>query len=302
MARHRSSNPEGVVDPDRGSALEDGKQAEVIDFGEAMRRSEERAGLRELDAMTETMSGLTRAQRDSARISPRGTVAPLGHWAKERRIPREEEPRVPLSSRQKKARSKAKHQVRRGMREAQLRAQWELTHDPGHWGQINDQLSDAAGDLGTLSEGEQQRVRRVDRSIQAYERQNDRGHVLYCNVAMPGAINHTNLESFVDTQFEVGEAVEFDRYTMTTHQLHELHADPSGRTAVFEIQSRRGAYLGKADRSDDTAHLLPRAMRLQIVGVRRLRHQGPDGRVGERVVIQLRDITTDGEDEKRGSR
>lgn len=299
MSQHRSSNPDGTVDPDRGSSLPDGKQAEVIDFGEAIRRAEDRSGMRELDDMTEAMTGLSRAQRDRARITPRDTVAPLGHRAKERRIPRDEEPRLPLSSRQKKARSKTKQQVRRGLREAQLRAQWELTHDPAQWSRINDQLSDAAGDIGSLSEAEQQRVRRVDRSIQAYERHNDRGHVLYCNVTMPASINHSNLEAFVDTQFEVGETIEFDRYTMATHQLHELRGDPAGRTAVFEIQSRRGAYMGKSDRSDDTAHLLPRAMQLRIVGVRRLRHQGPDGRTGERVVIQLQDITTKRDDEQK---
>ncbi len=44
-------------------------------------------------------------------------------------------------------------------------------------------------------------MRFVDRSIQAYERSNDRGHVIYANVAMPYQINHSNLRAFAEHNF-----------------------------------------------------------------------------------------------------
>lgn len=293
----RRANPDYVVDPDRGQSSIRNKVAEVVSPQAHADRAETRAGLGELDAMTEGMSGLTRQQRDRERITPRATTAELGHRRMQRPLPAAGETRVPFSSRQKKARSKARIRTQDQLPGAQYRAQRRLMTDPARWQQINDALSEQVGDVQALPERDQADVKRVDRSIQAYERNNDRGHVLYANVEMPPQINHANLQGFIEHNFAPGERLAFDRFTFATHQLHETShdaaGDTAGRVAVFEIQSRRGVYLGHSDTRDDTAHLLPRGMQFTVIGTHRATYAAPDGRTGTRMVVQLRDITPD---------
>ena len=61
--------------------------------------------------------------------------------------------------------------------------------------------------------------------------------------------------------------------------------------AVFEIQTRRGAYLGHSDSQDRTDHLLPRGMEFEVVGTHEATYRAPDATTGRRMVIQLRDVT-----------
>lgn len=291
----RNANPDYVVDPDRGQSTAGTKVAEVVSPESAADRTETRSGLRELDAMTEGMTGLSRQQRDRERLMPRAATADLGHPRMQRPLPATGEVRAPFSSRQKKARSKARVTTQDGMPTTQYAAQRGLMTDPGRWRQTNDALSAHAGDVGALAERDQTYLRQVDRSIQAYERHNDRGHVVYANVAMPPQINHSNLLGFVANNFQPGDRLSFDRFTAATHQLHETTryaaGDTAGRVAVFEIQTRRGAYLGHSDSQDNTAHLLPRGMQFAVVGSHEAPYVAPDGSTGARVVIQLRDIT-----------
>jgi hypothetical protein len=51
-------------------------------------------------------------------------------------------------------------------------------------------------------------------------------------------------------------------------------------------------YLGRSDSVDDTTHLLPRGMRLRVVGSHLTRYRRPDGTDGRRRIIQL--VDTDG--------
>ena len=295
---HRRFDPDGgaVLDADRGSSSATAKLAQFTPAREAASRAEDRAGLRDLDAMTEAMPGLSRQQRDRARITPRQTNAALGHPRMQRTLPGSMVQRGPLSSRQKKARSKTRRAVTDRLPQAQYDAQRGLVTQPPRWTRLNDALSDAAGDVEALPESEQQHVRRVDRSIQAYERANDRGHVVYANVQMPAAINYTNLLAFSQNSFRPGDVLAFDRYTAAAHQLHEVSGpDPAGRVAVFEIQTRRGAYLGGSDSIDNTGHLLPRGMRLEVVGVHSVSYRRPDGTAGRRIAIQLSDTASDNE-------
>jgi hypothetical protein len=60
---------------------------------------------------------------------------------------------------------------------------------------------------------------------------------------------------------------------------------------VFEIETDRGMYLGRSDKVDDTAHLLPRGMRFEVVSAGQGRYRRPDGTIGRRMIVQLRDIT-----------
>lgn len=285
-----------VTDVDRGSAPAGLKRAEAVSPRSYAEREFDRAGLHDLDAMTERMSGMTRAQKDRERSFPRETNQPLAHPAMQRRLPGADEVRAPFSSRQKKARSKARLETARSLPKAQADAQKRLLKNRDTWDSINDQLSHHAGDVGQLAEKDRRLIGQIDRSIQAAERHNDRGHVVYANVQMPHYINSSNIDAWSEHTFVEGSTVAFDRYTVTTHQLHEtssLAKDQAERTIVCEIQTRRGAYIGHSDSKDDTAHLLPRGLHLQVAGISRATYRTPTGETGERVVLQLHDITPD---------
>lgn len=291
----RRGNPDYAVDADRGSSASAGKRAVLLDVAVHDERRESRAGLRDLDQMTEGMSGLTRLQKDRERLFPRDTVDELGHPRMLRHLPEAAAVRGPISGRQRNERSKDRLRTQRAVPLVQLRAQRDLVTDPQRWRSLNDELSDNAGDLQALSDADQARVRRIDRSIQAYERNNDRGHVVYSNVRMPTYINHQNRVGFLRRNFTPGERVSFDRYTQATHQLHETAAqdsDAGGSVVVFEMQTRRGAYLGQSDKRDNTQHLLPRGMDFEVVGVHQASYRDPGGTTGTRMVVQLRDITS----------
>ena len=302
----RRRDPDYVVDPDRGSGSVGAKLADIVSPDTAASRENVRVGLRELDAMTESMPGLRRQQRDRERISPRATTAELGHPRMQRPLPSADQERTPFSSRQKKARSKTRVSVQGNLPAAQYQAQRALMTSPRRWAELNDALSDNAGDVQALTDTQQQTVRRVDRSIQAYERSNDRGHVIYANVAMPYQINHSNLRAFAEHNFQPGDRLSFDRYTAGTHQLHETTryaaGDTAGRVAVFEISTRRGVYLGHSDSQDNTAHLLPRGMAFEVIGTHEATWRAPDGTSGTRVVVQLRDITPEPTEQPRSTR
>ena len=290
----RNAHPDYVVDADRGSSIAATKNAQLLDVNVHTARRDTRSGLRELDTMTEGMSGLTRLRKDRERLFPRGTTAALGDPRMRRRLPDSADVRAPLSARQRNARSKSRQQTQQTIPLVQLRAQRRLVTQPDTWRALNDQLSQQTSDLEALEEKDQELVRRVDRSIQAYERHHDRGHVLYSNVRMPSYINSQNLPGFLRHNFTPGSKLTFDRYTPATHQLHETAShvdDPDGRVTIFEMQTRRGAYLGQSDKRDNTQHLLPRGMDFEVLGVTEAPFRRPDGSAGKRMVVQLRDVT-----------
>lgn len=294
----RAKHPDYRVDPDRGTSSTAAKRAQLLDADVHDARESDRAGLRELDTMVEGMAGLNRLQKDRERIFPRATTAELGHRRMLRQLPEASAVRVPLSARQRNERSKDRRAIHQHLPLAQLRAQRQLVTDPNRWQSVNDQLSDHLGDLQELPDAEQQRIRRVDRSIQAYEKINDRGHVVYTNVALPGYINAQNVEGFIRNNFEPGRRLTFDRYTQATHQLHETRETltseekaRSGQVVTFEMETRRGAYLGQSDKRDNTQHLLPRGLEFEVVGVHQATYRDPHGRRGRCLVVQVRDVT-----------
>src|SRR5690606_33710714 len=199
-----------IVDVDRGSSTVRSKQAQPMDPTTAQERAEARAGLAELDRMVEGMD-LTRAQMDRERATPRATVGELGHPRMARQLPDPTATRVPISDRQKKARSKTRNQVQATMPRTQLGAQRDLVTRPEVWTEVNDALSEHAGDIQALPERDQTHLRRVDRSIQAYEAVNDRTHVVYVNVQLPHYINESNLDGYVRNNFAQGDRIALDR-------------------------------------------------------------------------------------------
>jgi hypothetical protein len=290
----RRVRPERVLlDVDRGStAVLAAKRARLATPEEMGDRAATRAGARELDEAVEAMPGLTRQRRDRERAMPRNQAAPIGHPRMERILPDPDQIRVPLSSRQRKARSACKRAVQDDLPQTQYEALRDLVSDPAFRRRINDALSAAAGDAQQLEEAQRVAVQRADRAIQAYERSSGRGHVIYANLELPEPLAGADPIGVARSFLPAGSVVEFDRYTGAAHTMHEV--EPAGgadRVPVLEIQTRRGMYLGRSDSLDDTTHLLPRGLRLRVTGSHEVTFRRPDGTTARRPVIQLRDLT-----------
>ena len=122
----------------------------------------------------------------------------------------------------------------------ELKAASDLSN-PDRWARVNDSLSEKTGNAHELSAEDERTVRRVDRMIQRAERRNDRSHVVYSNVLIPGEIPdaRTYAKSFAE-----GEVIDFDRYTLAAHNIHETEDEIIGhdKLVTFEIATRRGAY------------------------------------------------------------
>lgn len=284
----------GRLDADRGSnSAPSIKVAEPTPPEEFADRSQDRSGARGLDEMIEDMPG-TRAAKDKERAFPRDTSAKVGHERKRRKLPDPGETRKPMAARQRDDRSQRKNRTQESMSKREFDAMSRLmsTEDgEGSWRSLNDRLSEVVGDRQLLEEKDQRTLGRLDRAIQRYEAGSDRGHVVYLNVQTPGYINRSNIEGYVGNQWSEGTVVEFDRYSGAAHNMHEIEPPPdqAQRTVVFEIQTRRGMYLGGSQRVDDTGHLLPRGMRMKVAGTHVATYERPDGSTGERVVVQLVD-------------
>ncbi|MGL5858315.1 MAG: hypothetical protein ACRC35_07925 [Angustibacter sp.] len=295
MARSSySADPDGRTDLDRGPSGGDPRvrvAAQVAEEDLTERRAD-RTGQRELDDLVETSRG-TRAARDRARAAPRDVTAELGHPRKARPMPERSARRGGFSARQRSERSRVKRAVQDRLDGRQHHEMRQLlVEDPHRWAAVNNALSQAAGDVQQLPDTEITRIQRVDRAIQAYERANDRGHVIYSNVQLPDGVESHRPVRFLREQFHPGDEVAFDRYTLGAHTMHELD-DPDGRApqgvAVLEIRTRRGMYLGQSGRGQSTSHLLPRGMRLWVNGVHHADYDRADGTIGHRTVIQLSD-------------
>lgn len=288
------------LDADGSSSTRDlrTKVGTEVSEGAFNERAETRAGLRDLDTMIQGSSGFTQSHKDSQRSYPRETNADL-RPRMHRELPHPDEVRAPISARQRRERSKAKNAVYEKTPRTERRAVAEMLGDdsPGgldRWADVNDSLSAAAGDLHDedISDGTRRTCQRIDRTIQRYERMNERSHVVYANLSLPD-METAGLHATAKKKLAVGEVLEFDRYTAAAHSMHEIQPETRAdaeRQVVLEISTRRGMYLGRSTGSDDTSHLLPRATRYEIVGVHKAVCVAPSGELTERTVVQIRDL------------
>ncbi len=290
--RSRRVDPDFVLDADRGlSDQPTVKQAEFIRFDVADAREQRRRGLRAVDEARDALTDLTRPRRDRDRATPRDVAGEVPDSRMTRSLPEPSQMRTPLSARQRNARSATKWAVQDRLTATQHAAVAHVLGEPQNWRDVNDELSAAAGNVQQLEERERLQVQRVDRAIQAYERENHRGHVVYSNVRMPRAVAGVVIDQVLARQLKPGSVITFDRFTAAAHTMHqvEVNGPDAERTVVCEIQTTRGMYLGRSDKVDDTAHLLPRGMRLRVVGSHTATYRRPDGTTGQRHVIQLKD-------------
>lgn len=279
----------GVVDVDGGNSnIATKKQALVIPEQRYAEREKERASARNLDSATEGMS-LTRASKDLNRAFPRPGTAPITDARLRRNLPGEIELRKNLSSRQRKARSVAKRAVLDTMPGTQHRALNGLVSDPKTWAETNAALSRVNGDAVLLDDKQRKEVQRIDRAIQSAESKTGRGHLVYTEVTMPHPLAG---QHDWPSNLQPGAVISFDRFTAGTHTLHELDAHRGPNDVAFEIETSRGMYLGQSDSGNNTAHVLPRGMHVEVVAIHNAPYERPGQPPGERIVVQLREITT----------
>jgi len=280
--------PPTRLDPEAGTSITPASKPAGYRSADTYKdRAQERDSARELDRMVEDAE-FTRARKDLERAFPRATVPEVSE-RKRRDLPIPDSIRQPPSSRQRKVRSVNKHRAQSRLPAVGYTAVQTLITDPDRWKTVGEALSTARGDAQQLDEKMRSQVQRVDRAIQTAERFNDRGHILYCAVTLPHMVPQEAVN--LPSTLQPDSRLDFDRHTMATHALHELDPTVGERDVVFEIETDRGMYMGRSDTVDDTAHLLPRGMRFEVVSAGEGRYRRPDGSIGRRMIVQLRDIT-----------
>ncbi|MBM4570252.1 hypothetical protein GS489_07480 [Rhodococcus hoagii] len=252
-------------------------------------RAKERSSARGLDRMVED-GAYTRARKDMERAYPRSAVAPVNE-RKRRALPIPDAIRLPPSSRQRKARSVSKRRAQSNLPRVGYKAVNELITEADSWIGVGEALTHVGGDAQLLDERMRARVQRIDRAIQTAEKENDRGHVVYCAVSLPDGTPEE--PKHLPSTLQDGARIEFDRFTMTTHAVHELEAVIGEQEVIFEMETTRGMYLGRSDSVDDTAHLLPRGIQWDVIGAHEGRYQRPDGTLSRCRIVQLREVVAE---------
>ncbi|MDO5500091.1 MAG: hypothetical protein Q4F67_10490 [Propionibacteriaceae bacterium] len=264
----------------------------VISTDEFDARAADRAGNRDLDRAIQDSSGYRQSSKDAGGAFPRDATGDLRHPAMARKLPIPDSRRRPISARQKNARSKLKREVQQHMSKAQYEEFARLLDSPEAWTALNDELSDCIGNAQELSETSRRRTRRIDRGIQGFETGCGREHLLYARVQLPPYVPQEKALEYVRQRFAAGDKLEFDRYTLATHQMHEHEQFTQGEgvSILLEIETKRGMYLGGSDGRDDTSHLLPRALLTAVAAEPHLAtYRRPDGSGGSAIVVQIRD-------------
>lgn len=242
------------------------------------------------DEVRDTDTSLTRGARDRDRSSPRD----VSHVDSDRlhgELPAEGEFRGALSGRQRKLRSATKNRVMAAAAASQHQAVRTMLTDenPQEWRRINRSLHAGAGDAQQLDNADRAKVQRLDRAIQSYERLNDRTHKVYVSVELPDTHSDVRRLRDLPVNLRPGSAVAFDQFTVTRHNLHETPGHDSSRHVVLEVVTSRGMYLGRSDSVEDTTHILPRGMQLEVASAGYATYETRSGGFGERLVVQLRE-------------
>ena len=274
----------GDINPYRG------KQAEMLTPADKQARDIERAGLRDLDLRTENLPGMTRHKKDINRTMPRDGTSP---WVRARRLPSDAHPRrltvyrQRILNKQKTALDGDRLPIRaKRAFNTVFTSSEELTS-------INDQLSASVGDIDQLDDSTRLTVQRIDRIIQLAEGHNTADNIVYTPIQVPPGVNSGNVRGWLQNGFADGTEVNFDRYTVTSHEMSQATEHHPQWRPVCEIVTRSGAYVGKAPKTNDTNsnadHLLPRGLQLRCVGVKTVPVASRDGTVHSRLVLQLED-------------
>lgn len=290
-AKTNRPNQEPVVDVEGGRITErDVKAAREVAEEVMSERAFQRLSHRIDDALRDDDTSLTRATRDRDRATPRD-VSHIESRRLRGELPARGEFREALSGRQRKIRSAIKNRVMAAAPASQHRAVRAMLGDenPKQWRRINRELHRASGDVHQLADQDRVTVQRLDRTIQSYERLNDRTHKVYVAVELPDT--HRNVRTLEDlpSTFQPGSLVAFDQFTMCKHNIHETPGHNSSRHVVFEIVTSRGMYLGRSDSVEDTTHILPRGMIFESATVGVETYETAEGGNNGRIIVQLKE-------------
>lgn len=291
-AKTSRPNREPIVnfDVEGGTMSErDVKAAREVSAEVMSDRDFHRLANRMIDEARDGDSSRTRAARDRDRATPRD-VSSVDSIRLRASLPPADDFRRMMSGRQRKLRSAIKNQVMAAAPATQHRAVRTMLTDDDRteWSRINRALHTAAGDAQKIGEADRVTVQRLDRMIQSYEALNDRDHKVYVAVSLPDTVSDVKGPRDLPLTVRPGATLDFDQFTVAKHNLHETPGHDSARHVVFEIVTSRGAYLGRSDSIEDTTHVLPRGMQMEVVAAEYLTYATPSG-YGERLVVQLRE-------------
>lgn len=285
-------NAERRVDPEGGAVPTAADLKAAAEVAAAILTEAEYARLQSeiADRTRDADTSLTRARRDRDRATPRDQSAePSSRLQQD--LPAPQEYREPLSQNQRKIRSRTKNQVMAAAPETQTRALETLigTDDPTRRRSIQAQLHAADGDVQKLSKQDRELVQRVDRAIASYERANDRSHRVYIAMRLPSDMGSVVSVNDLPANLRPGERISFDQFTFAKHDPGELPGHDDDQHVIFEMVTTRGAYLGRSNSIVDTTHLLPRGMDLEVVGAKAAPFHGADGKLHDRLIVQVRE-------------
>lgn len=235
------------------------------------------------------------ASLTATRSLPATDMPAVPQRARRREFPDDVLPRQPLSKNQRVQRARRKAQVLSKMPQTEWSAVGELASSSEELNRLNTALYDAASDVNMLSAADQAKCRRVDSAIRRYETAGPgQDHLLYAEIQLPSTVVSSNVRGYTRHAFPEGEHVYVDNYMPARHSLDAVSSGDDmdeRRRPVFEIQTQRGMYLGQGANAKPqaTGHLLPRAMKYKVVGVREADYVDEHGHLGTRTVVQLVD-------------
>lgn len=237
---------------------------------------------------------LTMQEADARREVPRlrdDSVRPR----KMRKLPSEGQQRRMLSSNMKKDYSQAKRAWETKLPKTRRRALDNTMRDSASLEGLNRSLRGTHGTKSELPPAIRKRAEAVDRTIQDYERANERQHIVYTTLRAPK--DHGNSRNAVLRRLtEMGgdpesKPLTFDGYVPATHSLGNVANE---KDVVLEMRTKSGAYLGTSDTTPNADHIVNRGRSFQVVGTHEVSYMKPDGSTGTRTVVQVDDVTDDG--------
>lgn len=243
-------------------------------------------------ALRENMSERTADARSEVPRTRTDAINPR----KSRRLPSPSSERQMLSSNMKKEYNKGKRGWVEVMPKSHYQAMKRTMANRQMLEGVNRQLNSVVGMRSELPPATRRRIGEIDRSIQAFESQNEREHIVYATLKSPKEHGNSRnalrrrLEAMTEDPNSPDSTITFDSYIPASHSVGTLNNGPD---IVMEIRTKSGAYLGTSDTTTDASHLVARGRVLRPVSVHDASFVKPDGTRGTRTVVQMDDVTPD---------
>lgn len=293
MSRKSGMEPNAPLakNEDMGAAME---EQSIESLSEAL---QERAKAALADRALDQDMSLSEA--DAQRSTPRPRTDNLDERFA-RRIPADNEVRRRPSSRLKKRLSKQKNQTFSKQPNSRKVLVKRFTNGSAQSRQdletVNQALADVRGNISGFPKQTQEMVRRLDRTISDYERGNTGIATVYSPVSPPAGMTNDQLaERFRYMAQTDNPSMTFDRYVVADHSLDTAVSNTApaseggGPPLVFEYETSRGMYLGGSDTVVDGSQLIARGNSVDVLGVKDVTVERPDGSLYEQRVVQIRD-------------